>query len=150
MKGEKMKKTGLIIGAVVVIIVAIVGVKVAYDAGYREAEKAAEVRIEKLAESVEAKAKVVKILSEIRVPGELNDDTVSEYLAEIEKAEGEIEDEEIRGLLARYREKWADFKVTFMSQDNNLISRKVEELKSAAKETAEEIRGILDRRIGRD
>lgn len=145
-----MKKISLIIGVVVVMVGTIVGVKVAYDAGYREAEKAAEVRIEKLAESVEAKAKVAKVLSEIRVPSELNDDTVSEYLAEIEKAEGEIEDTEVRGLLTRYREKWTDFKVTFMSQDNNLISEKVEELKTAAKETAEEIRGILDRRIGRD
>ena len=145
-----MKKISLIIGVVVVMVGTIAGVKVAYDAGYREAEKVAEVRIEKLAESVEAKAKVAKVLSEIRVPSELNDDTVSEYLTEIEKAEGEIEDTEVRGLLTRYREKWADFKVTFMSQDNNLISEKVEELKTAAKETAEEIRGILDRRIGRD
>ncbi len=142
-----MKKVIIVVGFIVVVVAASVGVKVAYDSGYREAEKVMEIRVEKLAEAVEEKAKISTVLSEIRAPEELNDETVDDYLLEIQAAEEKIQDEKISGMLAEYREKWADFKVIFASQDNELISKTVLELQTAAEETAGNIKELLDQRI---
>ena len=121
-----------------------------FRSGYREATGATEAKIEKMAEAVATKARVNTILAEIQVPAELNDETVSEYLLAVEEVAGKVQDAEVSRLLLEYREKWADFKVVFASQDNALIQKTVAELREEAVATGKKIREVLDARITLD
>ena len=84
---------------IILAIIGGVGVKLAYDYGYKVASEQAEAKVQKLAEAVENKAKINSMIAEIKVPTELNSDTVEEYLAEIAKAIDKIDDGEIKTLL---------------------------------------------------
>lgn len=144
-----MKKTNkkYIIACIILAIIGGVGVKLAYDYGYKVASEQAEAKVQKLAEAVENKAKINSMIAEIKVPTELNSDTVEEYLAEIAKAIDKIDDGEIKTLLENYKEKWSDFRVIYASQDNGLINKTVSELKNEAEAAAKKIREVLDARI---
>ena len=68
-----MKKTNkkYIIACIILAIIGGVGVKLAYDYGYKVASEQAEAKVQKLAEAVENKAKINSMIAEIKVPTEL-------------------------------------------------------------------------------
>lgn len=153
-----MKKT---ISIIIITIVAITAVGVGlyfggnaiYNAGINDGREAMSEEVSEnvnnlgaaVAEKESFRKELSSALSE--VPAELNTEGIDEYIGKLNELIGKVEIEDVKTSLNEYLGKWQTFKEIYASENNNEISEKFNELKTAAMDTAKNLKELYDNRI---
>lgn len=129
------------------------GAKAIYNNGVQEgrwlAVEEVSDRVKALGVAVSEKVNFQKSISELfaDAPKEMNTEAIDAYIAKLEELAGKAEVENVEAILQDYLGKWRTFKETYVSENNGQIEEAFNGLKSAAEDTAKQIKSQYDEAV---